>query len=109
MHTEGALALSCLLLSSIIVRVDSAPIDTDPDQGANVVDLGYAKYQGKALDGGVTEYLGLRYAAPPLGELRWRAPQDPNREAQADGAPQDASSVRFNDSSIPAKKVRACA
>lgn len=41
------------------------------------VDLGYSKYQGEASAGGVNQYLGMRFAAPPLGDLRWRAPADP--------------------------------
>ncbi|MGK2866244.1 MAG: carboxylesterase family protein, partial [Mycobacterium sp.] len=28
-------------------------------------------------DGTVSAWLGIRYAAPPAGELRWRAPQPP--------------------------------
>ena len=30
-----------------------------------------------AADGAVTDYLGVPYAAPPLGPLRWRPPQPP--------------------------------
>jgi carboxylesterase type B len=41
------------------------------------VDLGYSKYHGTILNAGVNQYLGMRYAAPPLGDRRWRAPQDP--------------------------------
>ncbi|KAJ3828451.1 Alpha/Beta hydrolase protein [Lentinula raphanica] len=43
-----------------------------------VIDLGYAQYQG-AFDStnNLTNYLGMRYAAPPLGNLRWQAPQSP--------------------------------
>ncbi|KAL3462275.1 Alpha/Beta hydrolase protein [Aspergillus heterothallicus] len=44
---------------------------------SSVVDLGYSKYQGTSLASGVDQFLGLRYAAAPLGQLRWRAPQDP--------------------------------
>ena len=52
--------------------VDIGELDT------HIVDLGYAKYRGNVLrDAGVREYLGMRYAAPPLGDRRWRAPQDP--------------------------------
>ncbi|KAI3401962.1 hypothetical protein diail_6522, partial [Diaporthe ilicicola] len=39
--------------------------------------LGYATYVGSTLDGGVNRFLGMRYAAPPLGDLRWRAPVAP--------------------------------
>ncbi|KAK0376841.1 carboxylesterase [Colletotrichum limetticola] len=41
------------------------------------VDLGYARYSGNSLPSGVNQFLGMRYAAPPIGNLRWRAPQDP--------------------------------
>lgn len=41
------------------------------------IDLGYTRYQGTDLDNGITQWLGMRYAAPPIGDLRFRAPQDP--------------------------------
>lgn len=42
------------------------------------VELDYGTYQGIRLGAGVTQYLGMRFAAPPLGDLRWRAPADPD-------------------------------
>lgn len=45
-----------------------------------LVRLQYASYEGTALANGVTQWLGLRYAAPPLGDLRFAAPQDPKPE-----------------------------
>lgn len=42
-----------------------------------IVDLGYTRYKGSALENGITQWLGMRYAAPPLGDLRFRAAQDP--------------------------------
>ncbi|KIY62199.1 alpha/beta-hydrolase [Cylindrobasidium torrendii FP15055 ss-10] len=42
-----------------------------------VVDLGYATYRGEYVYGRYTRFLGLRYAAPPLGSLRWRSPAPP--------------------------------
>ncbi|KAJ7461510.1 Alpha/Beta hydrolase protein [Mycena latifolia] len=43
-----------------------------------VVDLGYAQYQGVFdADLNITSFLGIRYAAPPTGNLRWRAPAPP--------------------------------
>ncbi|OLN88615.1 putative secreted lipase-like protein 1 [Colletotrichum chlorophyti] len=41
------------------------------------VDLNYTKYSGSILPSGVNQFLGMRYAAPPIGDLRWRAPRDP--------------------------------
>jgi len=43
---------------------------------STIVDLGYSRYQGFEVDG-VNQWLGIRFAAPPTGDLRWRAPQDP--------------------------------
>ncbi|KAF8865507.1 alpha/beta-hydrolase [Acephala macrosclerotiorum] len=42
-----------------------------------VVDLSYSKYEGTALPNGVSQWLGIRYAAPPLGPLRFAAPTTP--------------------------------
>ncbi|KAI8661321.1 Carboxylic ester hydrolase [Fusarium keratoplasticum] len=42
-----------------------------------VVDLQYSKYRGKELGNGVTQWLGMRYASPPLRDLRFKPPKDP--------------------------------
>lgn len=42
-----------------------------------LVDVSYQKYEGVALENGVTQWLGVRYAAPPIGDLRFAAPKDP--------------------------------
>jgi len=42
-----------------------------------VINLGYSQYQGTPLANGITQWLGIRFAAAPLGDLRFRAPQDP--------------------------------
>ncbi|USW58452.1 Putative carboxylesterase, type B, carboxylesterase type B, carboxylesterase type B, active [Septoria linicola] len=44
------------------------------------VGLDYATYEGTQLNNGITQWLGLRYAAPPVGDLRFAAPQDPLKE-----------------------------
>lgn len=42
------------------------------------VDLGYAVYEGVSNESiGINYWKGIRYAAPPIGELRWQAPQAP--------------------------------
>ena len=42
-----------------------------------LVNLNYTTYQGLRLPNGVNAFLGMRYAAPPLGDRRWRAPAEP--------------------------------
>ncbi|KAL2357403.1 triacylglycerol lipase-like protein [Cryomyces antarcticus] len=85
----SALSLCAVLLGA----VTAAPAKPDDDgrrghgggrgHGGNrglgigtLVDLGYTQYQGVKLAAGVNQYLGLRYAAPPLGDLRFRAPAE---------------------------------
>lgn len=46
-----------------------------------LVDLGYSKYQGVNVGNGISHWLGMRYAAPPVGDLRFRSPADPIRTA----------------------------
>lgn len=40
-----------------------------------VVETGYVDYRGVETYGDVTSYLGIPYAEPPLGNLRFRAPE----------------------------------
>ncbi|KAJ5677411.1 uncharacterized protein N7477_003044 [Penicillium maclennaniae] len=42
-----------------------------------VVHLSYSSYEGSSLSNGVSQFLGMRYAAAPVGDLRFEAPQDP--------------------------------
>ena len=42
-----------------------------------VIDLGYAKYQGVTGNNSVTQWLRIRYAAPPIGDLPFAEPKDP--------------------------------
>ncbi|KAM7200173.1 Alpha/Beta hydrolase fold [Naviculisporaceae sp. PSN 640] len=41
------------------------------------VNLTYSQYVGNPLGNGVTQWLGIRYAAAPVGNLRFEPPQDP--------------------------------
>ncbi|KAJ9667826.1 hypothetical protein H2201_002012 [Coniosporium apollinis] len=53
-----------------------------------VVDLGYELYRASEFDArGFYKFSNIRYARPPLGELRFRAPEPPliNRSAIQDG------------------------
>lgn len=51
-----------------------------------VVDLGYSRYQGKYLGNDVSQFLGIRYAQSPTGDLRWRAPVDPKQTKRIQSA-----------------------
>ncbi|OCT52861.1 putative triacylglycerol lipase [Cladophialophora carrionii] len=50
------------------------------------VHLGYASYKGTPSSNGVSQWLGMRYAAPPTGNLRFAAPQDPPEESGVQAA-----------------------
>jgi hypothetical protein len=39
-----------------------------------IADVGYAAYLGNVYTPGVHFFGGIRYAQPPLGDLRWRVP-----------------------------------
>ncbi|KAF2720827.1 alpha/beta-hydrolase [Polychaeton citri CBS 116435] len=45
-----------------------------------VVHLDYATYKGRALSNGINQWLGIPFASPPVGDLRFQAPQDPQKE-----------------------------
>ncbi|PQE33279.1 triacylglycerol lipase protein [Rutstroemia sp. NJR-2017a WRK4] len=62
---------------TLVALVASTVIAAPASRSGLVVDLGYSKYQGTNLGNGVSQWLGIRYAAPPLGDLRFRAPRDP--------------------------------
>ena len=80
-----AIFLSAVLTCLVEVK-NAAPVDLPRP----TIKLDYAQYQGVRLPAGIDQYLGMRYAAPPLAELRFRAPQEPVRTSSA----QDASAVR---------------
>ncbi|SMY20406.1 unnamed protein product [Zymoseptoria tritici ST99CH_1A5] len=47
-----------------------------PSVDAPTVDLGYAKYYGNSNTTlGLKTFFGIPYAEPPIGDLRWRAPE----------------------------------
>ena len=64
-----------LVAGAFAVSHDPHTFEAEPI--STLIDLGYATYQGISFGAGVNQYLGLRYAAPPVGDRRWRAPEDP--------------------------------
>jgi carboxylesterase type B len=54
------------------------------------VALAYGEYIGQPLINGITQWLGMRYAAPPVGDLRFKPPQDPQNITR----PHQANTVR---------------
>ncbi|KAG7530343.1 hypothetical protein FFLO_05115 [Filobasidium floriforme] len=75
------LGLSCLrvlLLGLAITTSEAIPAGRRDTDSNSTVDLGYAVYQGSVNpQTNVQSFKGIRYAAPPLGELRFRAPEQP--------------------------------
>lgn len=68
--TVITLLLAAMLTSAL------PPFQPIPLTGPSV-NLTYAQYIGQELENGVNAFLGMRYAAAPLGDLRWRAPVEP--------------------------------
>ncbi|RHZ57485.1 putative carboxylesterase [Aspergillus thermomutatus] len=67
------------MILSTLLCILSSPLagHAAPPPAQPVVDLGYSRYRGVRLAAGVDQYLGMRYAAPPLGDLRFRVAQEP--------------------------------
>ncbi len=64
----------------LIIAVAAAGISTTSGADPLKIKTQQGKIHGKLInDGKVRAFLGLPYAAPPVGELRWKAPQPPAR------------------------------
>lgn len=66
--------------------IQGLPLEIKRQQNGPLIDLGYATYEGTALEAGVNQFLGIRFAAPPVGNNRFKAPQDPVHEQQVQEA-----------------------
>lgn len=89
-----------LLQGVVLISLATVLAATPMPSGLPVVDLGYSEYEGKALSSGINQYLGIRYAAPPLGELRFRAPAAPLTTSGLQSATAVSYSSSYNDSII---------
>ena len=81
LRAAAFLAISALLLS-ILLHVGRPyrfrPAVEKSGGMTGVIDLRDGKVQGVlTADKAVEVYTGIPYAKPPVGELRWKAPQDP--------------------------------
>lgn len=71
-------------------------ISQSAEATGSLVNLGYAKYKGVQNPGGITHWLGMRYAAPPLGNLRFAAPEEPVKERKQQHANKVYTSLTFH-------------
>lgn len=69
MAIGGGVALAALLLAGGATAGEMNPIPSDP------VKIDAGRMAGTLLDGGLKGYFGVPFAAPPVRENRWRAPQ----------------------------------
>ena len=73
--SRGLVALTALTLAAVAVCSSPASAATLPSGHAGlVVSVADGQLRGKTA-GSMEEYLGVPYAAPPVGPLRWRPPQ----------------------------------
>lgn len=77
-----------LILSSFVISVLSVANPLTVDLG------GCAAYEGTDLGNGVNQWFGIPFAAPPTGNLRFRAPQP----LVCDGEIHNATTVRLHSS-----------
>jgi para-nitrobenzyl esterase len=68
---SAGIAALCLLASSPVVGARAAPTLIAAPDGTFQGDLDSS--------GTMRQFLGIRYAAPPRGDLRWRPPEPPER------------------------------
>ncbi|KAH7383590.1 carboxylesterase type B [Cadophora sp. MPI-SDFR-AT-0126] len=81
-----SILIGLVFSSSLVVSFNPSPFDealrrrqpTNSNASSLQVDLGYSIYQGFYNEASnINEWKGIRYAAPPIGNLRWQAPQTP--------------------------------
>lgn len=66
----------CLFVATALIAVVSHSAEKTP-----VISTEYGPVQG-VMENGLSVFRGIPFAAPPVGELRWRAPQPPQKWEQ---------------------------
>ena len=61
-----------------LLLAPGAAISFDERQGHAVIESGEVAGESES---GIRAFMGIPYAAPPVGDLRWRAPRPPHRLA----------------------------
>ncbi|KAF1990998.1 alpha/beta-hydrolase [Aulographum hederae CBS 113979] len=82
---------------------------TSTSRARKEVDLGYATYRGREnTTSGLIEFRGIRYARPPLGELRWQLPQPPEDDGvvEADRIPFQCPQAPNSDDGLEDLQIR---
>ena len=71
--------LTCTLAALFAAAVAWSPLAAAAGSSSATVAIDSGKLQGEVLDPdtGLTVYRGIPFAAPPVGDLRWKAPQPP--------------------------------
>jgi para-nitrobenzyl esterase len=72
----GAVAVSALVGGATVAGL--TPATASPARRGPVAETHGGAVRGK-IAGGIREFLGIPYAAPPTGRLRWHAPEPPAR------------------------------
>jgi para-nitrobenzyl esterase len=66
--------------STLLLILATASLSALPPANSNVVKTSFGAIAGvPSGDGAVLSFRGIPYAAPPIGDLRWRAPKFPAR------------------------------
>lgn len=87
------MGLLTIILTTVLVLLHAHKTHANLDF---TVDLGYSKYVGvSASDNKVVKWLGIRYAAPPTGDFRFKAPQAPVSDGKTVQADTVCSSSHF--------------
>lgn len=87
----GAKQLPAHFRSHLIVPAGPLPPAPARSLGPEI-DLGYTKVQGLSYPNGISQWLGVRYAQPPLGKLRFAEPQNVLEDSTTQMALQVSSS-----------------